>query len=94
MVWLQGPAEKQRASVSNHGDETDPHLRESPVQMEPNNLEGHELRDSSSQTGEDACLLPYSDDQSSGDNHRKNTVLGRAAATSAKYDKSARRGLE
>jgi len=93
MAWLQGPAERQRASVSNHGNEADPHLRESFVQMEPNNLEEHELHDSSSQTGEDAGLPRYSDDQSSGDKHRKNTVLGRVATASTIYDKSARRGL-
>jgi len=94
MAWLPGPAERQRASVSNHGNEGDPYLCESSVQMEPNNSEGHELHDSSSQTGGDACLPLYSDNQSSGDKHRKNTVLGRVATTSTKYDKSSRSGLE
>ena len=58
--------------------------------MEPDNSEGHEPQDSPSHTGEDACLLPYSDHQSSGDKHRKNTFMRQAASISAKYDKSGR----
>jgi len=94
MARLQGNAERQRASVSNHGNEANPYLGDGSVQMEPNNSEEHELCYSSSQTREDACLLPYSDDQSSEDKHEENTVLGRAKTTSTKYDKSIRRGLE
>ena len=94
MTWLQRPAPRRAVSVSNHGNEANPHLRKNSVPMEPNNSEGHESHNSSSHTGEDAGLLPYSDYQSTGDKHRKNTFLRRAASTSAKYDKSARRRLE
>jgi len=81
-------------NVSNHSNKADPHLRENSVPTELNNSAGHEWHDSSSQTGEDACLLPYSDDQSMGDKHKKNTFLRRVTSISAKYDKSARRRLE
>jgi len=37
MAWLQWPAAWQTASVSNHGNKADPHLRENSVPMEPNN---------------------------------------------------------
>ena len=94
MAWLQRPGARQMASVSDHGNKTDSHHRENSVPMEPDNSEGPESHDSSSRAGEDACLLPYSDDQSAGDRHRKNTFLRRAASTGAKYDKSARRRLE
>jgi len=94
MAWLQRPGGRQMTSVSGHGNETDPHRRKSSVLMEPNNPEGHESHDSSSHTAGDVCLLPYSDDQSTGDRNRKNTFLRRAASTSAKYDKSVRRRLE
>jgi len=75
MAWLQRPATWQMASVSNQRNKADPHLRENSVPMEPNNSERHELHDSSSHTGEDVCLLPYSDDQSTGDKHRKSSFL-------------------
>ena len=94
MAWLQRPAAWQTASVSNHGNGADPHLRENSVSMKLNISAGHESHDSSSHTGEDACLLPYSDDQSTGDKHRKNTFLRRVTSISPKYDKTARRRLE
>jgi len=90
MAWLQWPAAWQTASVSNHGNEADPHLRENSVPTELNNSAGHGSHDSSSHTGEDACLLPYSDGQSTGDKHRRleqrrsgtmNCVLEEAAPT-------------
>lgn len=45
------------------------HLDQSSVVMELNNAAGHESHNSSSHTGEVACLLPYSGDQSLGDKH-------------------------
>jgi len=69
------PAGTQRVSVSNYGNEADPHLRENSVLIELNNSEGHECHDSSTHTGKDAYSLPYSDDQSEGDKHRKKTFL-------------------
>jgi len=60
MAWLQRPAAKHTASVSNHGNEADPDLRQNSVPMEPNNSEGYEPDDSSSHSREDTCLLPYS----------------------------------
>ena len=94
MPWLQRLVARQTASVCNHDNGADQHLRENSVQIELKHSEGKEPHDSTSQTGEDACLLPYSDDQCPGDKHRKNTFLRWAASTRAKYDKSARRRLE
>ena len=94
MAWLQRPGARQMASISDHGNKTDSRRRENSVPMESNDSEGHQSHNSSSHAGVDACLLPYSDDQSTGDRHRKNTFLRRAASTGAKYDKSARRRLE
>jgi len=54
---LRRPLSGKAASVSNHGNEVDFHLRESSVPMEPNKPEDHESHDSSSSSGEDACLL-------------------------------------
>ena len=92
--WLQRPAAGHMTRVSNYGSEAGPHRGENSVLMELNNSEGRESHSSSIPTGEDACLLPYSYDQSTGGQHRKNTFLRRSANTSAKYDKSARRRLE
>jgi len=94
MAWLQRPGARQMASISDHGNKIDSHRRGNSVLMELNNSQGHESHDSSSHAGEDACLLPYSDDQSTGDRHEKNAFLRRAASTGAKYDKSARQRLE
>jgi len=83
-----------KQQVSNHGNEANPHLRENRVEMKLNYSEGHEPHDSASHTVEDACLLPYSDDQCPGDKHGKNSFMRRAASTGAKYDKPPRRKLE
>ena len=79
------PAAIQTASFSNPGKRTDPHICENSVPIEPNNSQSHEPHDSSSQIWEDACSLPYSNDQSTGES------IGRihswqAASTSTKYD--------
>ena len=92
--WLQRPATGHLRSVSNYGNEADPHRPENSVPMELNNSQGRESHSSPIPTGEHACLLPYSYDQSTGGKHRKDTLLRRAASTSAKYDRSVRRRLE
>ena len=59
MAWLQRLDARQTASVSNQGNETDPHLRDNSAPMEPKNSERRGSHDSSSWSGEDACLPPY-----------------------------------
>ena len=56
-------------SVSNYGNEADPHRGENSVLVGFNNSEGHESHCSSIPTGEDACSLPYSYDQSTGEEY-------------------------
>ena len=63
MAWLKTAAERKTAGASSHGNEAGPDIRENSLPMEPNNLVGQEPYDSSSHTGEDACLQPYSDNQ-------------------------------
>ena len=68
--WPGCIIERQTASVSKHGNGANPHFRKNSVPLEPNNSEEHKSHDSSSRTGEDSCLLPYSDDQSTVHRHR------------------------
>ena len=62
MARLQSPAARQKISVSNHGDEADPHLGKNSVLVEPNNSEGDQPYHSSSNIGGDAYLVPCSND--------------------------------
>lgn len=62
MAWLQLPATRQPVSVSHYGKEADPHPRHTSAAMELDNCEGSEPQYASSHTGENAYLLPYSDD--------------------------------
>jgi len=55
-------------------------LGESSLPMELNNTEGRESYDLSIHAGVDACLLPFPDDQFTGDKHRKNTFFRWAQA--------------
>lgn len=78
MAWLQEPDTEHAVGVTNYDNEAVPYLRDSSVAMELDNSEWHEPRHASSHTGENAYLLPYSNDQSTGDKHRKITFLRRA----------------
>ena len=65
-AWLQRHAARQTTSVSNHGNKSDSHLGESSVPMQLNDSEGKESHYPSSHSGANDCLLPSSDDQSTG----------------------------
>lgn len=67
MAWLQEPDTEQAVGVSNYDNEAVPYLRDSSVAMELDNSKWHESRYAPSHTGENAYLLRYSNDQSTGD---------------------------
>ena len=73
MAWLRyNGLLREKWRVSNYGNIADSYLNENYVPMRLNNWEGHDLYDCSCHTREHACLLPYSDDQSTSDKHRNN----------------------
>ena len=69
MAWLQRPAAGHMTGVSNYGNKSDPYRGGNSALVGLNSSEGHESHCSSIPTGEDACLLPYSYDQSTGEEY-------------------------
>jgi len=77
-----GVEDKDRDKSKPNGEEISMMLRTPMAEkvqdralMGPNNSEEHKSHYSCSRTGEDSCLLPYSDDQSTGHRRRKNKFL-------------------